>query len=302
MTMNNQITIFTNPTFGEIRTAGTAEEPMFCLADVCKVLELQVTPTKNRLNNPGVNSIKVGVQTGIKKDGTPAIQMTDMIFISEQNLYKVIMRSDKPQAEPFQDWVCGEVLPTIRKTGGYIAANAQMTDEEIMATALRIGEATIRKRDERIRQLEAEAKQKDILINDMRKGNDYLNTILQSNGTVTTTQIAQDYGMSAVALNRKLADMRVQHKVNGQWILYATHQAKGYVHSRTLNLTHRDGRPYTCMMTEWTQRGRLFLYNALKEVGVLPLIEREERKETTAHNPSEAGGYRQAERYQLVNS
>ena len=248
MTMNNQITIFTNPTFGEIRTAGTAEEPMFCLADVCKVLELQVTPTKNRLNNPGVNSIKVGVQTGIKKDGTPAIQMTDMIFISEQNLYKVIMRSDKPQAEPFQDWVCGEVLPTIRKTGGYIAANAQMTDEEIMATALRIGEATIRKRDERIRQLEAEAKQKDILINDMRKGNDYLNTILQSNGTVTTTQIAQDYGMSAVALNRKLADMRVQHKVNGQWILYATHQAKGYVHSRTLNLTHRDGRPYTCMM------------------------------------------------------
>lgn len=302
MTMNNQITIFTNPTFGEIRTAGTADEPMFCLADVCKALELQVTPTKNRLNNPGVNSIKVGVQTGIKKDGTPAIQMTDMIFINEQNLYKVIMRSDKPQAEPFQDWVCGEVLPTIRKTGGYIAAHAQMTDEEIMAAALRIGEATIRKRDERIRQLEAEAKQKDILINDMRKGNDYLNAILQSNGTVTTTQIAQDYGMSAMALNRKLAEMRVQHKVNGQWILYATHQAKGYVHSRTLNLTHRDGRPYTCMMTEWTQRGRLFLYDALKEVGVLPLIEREERKGATAHNPSEAGEHRQAERYQLVNS
>lgn len=292
MTMNNQITIFTNPTFGEIRTAGTAEEPMFCLADVCKVLELQVTPTKNRLNQKGVNSINTLTNGGRQS----------MLFINEQNLYKVIMRSDKPQAEPFQDWVCGEVLPTIRKTGGYIAANAQMTDEEIMATALRIGEATIRKRDERIRQLEAEAKQKDILINDMRKGNDYLNTILQSNGTVTTTQIAQDYGMSAVALNRKLADMRVQHKVNGQWILYATHQAKGYVHSRTLNLTHRDGRPYTCMMTEWTQRGRLFLYNALKEVGVLPLIEREERKETTAHNPSEAGGYRQAERYQLVNS
>lgn len=290
--MNNQITIFTNPTFGEIRTAGTADEPMFCLADVCKALELQVTPTKNRLNKKGVNSINTLTNGGKQS----------MIFISEQNLYKVIMRSDKPQAEPFQDWVCGEVLPTIRKTGGYIAAHAQMTDEEIMAAALRIGEATIRKRDERIRQLEAEAKQKDILINDMRKGNDYLNAILQSNGTVTTTQIAQDYGMSAVALNRKLAEMRVQHKVNGQWILYATHQAKGYVHSRTLNLTHRDGRPYTCMMTEWTQRGRLFLYDALKEVGVLPLIEREERKGAIAHNPSEAGEHRQAERYQLVNS
>lgn len=262
--METTITIFTNPTFGEIRTAGTADEPMFCLADVCKVLELQVTPTKNRLNEDGVNSIKVIDNLGRTQLAT---------FISEQNLYKVIMRSDKPQAEPFQDWVCGEVLPTIRKTGGYIATNARMTDEEIMATALRIGEATIRKRDERIRQLEAEAKQKDVLISDMRKGNDYLNTILQSNGTVTTTQIAQHYGMSAMALNRKLAEMRVQHKVNGQWILYATHQAKGYVHSRTLNLTHRDGRPYTCMVTEWTQRGRLFLYDALKEVGVLPVIE-----------------------------
>lgn len=95
---------------------------------------------------PGVDSIEVGVQTGTKKDGTPAIQKVDMIFISEQNLYKVIMRSDKPQAEPFQDWVCGEVLPTIRKTGGYIAASTRMTDEEIMAAVLRIGEATIRKR------------------------------------------------------------------------------------------------------------------------------------------------------------
>lgn len=280
--METTITIFTNPTFGEIRTAGTADEPMFCLADVCKVLELQVTPTKNRLNQKGVNSINTLTNGGRQS----------MIFINEQNLYKVIMRSDKPQAEPFQDWVCGEVLPTIRKTGGYIAANAQMTDEEIMATALRIGEATIRKRDERIRQLEAEAKQKDVLISDMRKGNDYLNTILQSNGTVTTTQIAQDYGMSAMALNRKLAEMRVQHKVNGQWILYATHQAKGYVHSRTLNLTHRDGRPYTCMVTEWTQRGRLFLYDALKEVGVLPVIER--GTEAASPNPSEGGGYRQA--------
>lgn len=288
--METTITIFTNPTFGEIRTAGTADEPMFCLADVCRVLELSnISETKRRLIKDGVSSIEVIDNLGRKQQAN---------FINEQNLYKVIMRSDKPQAEPFQDWVCGEVLPTIRKTGGYIAANAQMTDEEIMATALRIGEATIRKRDERIRQLEAEAKQKDVLISDMRKGNDYLNTILQSNGTVTTTQIAQDYGMSAMALNRKLAEMRVQHKVNGQWILYATHQAKGYVHSRTLNLTHRDGRPYTCMVTEWTQRGRLFLYDALKEVGVLPVIERG----TASPNPSEGGGYRQTERYQLVNS
>lgn len=115
----DEIQIFNSPIFGDIRTAGTAENPLFCLADVCRVLELQVTPTKNRLDPRGVNSIKVGVQTGIKKDGSPAVQDVDMIFVNEKNLYKVIMRSDKPQAEPFQDWVCGDVLPTLRKTGSY---------------------------------------------------------------------------------------------------------------------------------------------------------------------------------------
>ena len=117
--MENVI-IFESDKFGQIRTAGTSEEPLFCLKDVCRVLELQVTPTKNRLNPKGVNLIKVGVQTGIKSDGSSATQQINMLFINEQNLYKVIMRSDKPQAEAFQDWVCGEVLPSIRKNGAYM--------------------------------------------------------------------------------------------------------------------------------------------------------------------------------------
>ena len=117
--MENVI-IFESDKFGQIRTAGTSEEPLFCLKDVCRVLELQVTPTKNRLNPKGVNLIKVGVQTGVKSDGNPVTQQINMTFISEQNLYRVIMRSDKPQAEAFQDWVCGEVLPSIRKNGAYM--------------------------------------------------------------------------------------------------------------------------------------------------------------------------------------
>ena len=112
--------IFESDKFGQIRTAGTSEEPLFCLKDVCRVLELQVTPTKNRLNPKGVNLIKVGVQTGVKSDGNPVTQQINMTFISEQNRYRVIMRSDKPQAEAFQDWVCGEVLPSIRKNGAYM--------------------------------------------------------------------------------------------------------------------------------------------------------------------------------------
>ena len=103
--------IFENAEFGAIRTAGTAEEPLFCLADVCRVLELYVQNTKKRLKEDGVYSIPLTDSLGREQQA---------LFINEQNLYKVIMRSDKPQAEAFQDWVCGEVLPSIRKSGGYI--------------------------------------------------------------------------------------------------------------------------------------------------------------------------------------
>ena len=105
-----EIKLFENESFGSVRVTGTSENPMFCLTDICRVLDLQVTPTKNRLKQDGVSLIKVIDSLGREQEAT---------FINEQNLYKVIMRSDKPQAEPFQDWVCGEVLPSIRKTGAY---------------------------------------------------------------------------------------------------------------------------------------------------------------------------------------
>ena len=113
------IKIFENDRFGEVRVAGTSENPLFCLVDICKVLELQVTPTKNRLKQDGVSLIKGGSKT-TNQYGITTEQEVTLTFINEQNLYKVIMRSDKPQAEPFQDWVCGEVLPSIRKHGAYM--------------------------------------------------------------------------------------------------------------------------------------------------------------------------------------
>lgn len=96
------------------RTAGTAENPLFCLSDVCKVLDLQTSKVKTRLNERGVYSIPTPTYNQYG-----ALVEQEMTYVNEQNLYKVIMRSDKPQAEPFQDWVCGEVLPSIRKTGSY---------------------------------------------------------------------------------------------------------------------------------------------------------------------------------------
>lgn len=103
----------------------------------------------------------------------------------------------------------------------------------------------------------------------------YYNQILQSNATMTITQIAQDYGMSAIKLNLLLFEMKIQHKVRGQWILYGQFLHGGYVHSRAIDIIRSDGRHDVKYNTEWTTKGRIFLYEALKAKGILPLIEQE---------------------------
>ena len=145
------------------------------------------------------------------------------------------------------------------------------------------------KAEEEKQQLALENKQKDETIITISKANvelgnkitemlpkvSYYDRILQSNATMTITQIAQDYGMSAIAMNKELESMRIQHKERGQWILYAQFLKGGYVHSRAVDIIRRDGRHDVKYNTEWTTKGRLFLYEALKGKGILPLIEPE---------------------------
>lgn len=118
----------------------------------------------------------------------------------------------------------------------------------------------------------------------------YYDQILQSNATMTVTQIAQDYGMSAIKLNLLLSDMKIQHKMRGQWILYGQFLTGGYVHSRAVDIIRSDGRHDVKYNTEWTTKGRIFLYEALKAKGILPLIEQEctsKDKGTGRTEPSE---------------
>lgn len=118
----------------------------------------------------------------------------------------------------------------------------------------------------------------------------YYDQILQSNATMTVTQIAQDYGMSAIKLNLLLSDMKIQHKMRGQWILYGQFLTGGYVHSRAVDIVRSDGRHDVKYNTEWTTKGRIFLYEALKAKGILPLIEKDDTpsdKGTGGTEPSE---------------
>lgn len=117
----NELQIFNNEEFGEIRTVIKDNEPMFCLPDVCKALEIShVTDVKNRLKQDGVGTAEVIDSMRRKQNAT---------FINESNLYRVIFQSRKESAERFTDWVTAEVLPSIRKNGSYIAGHENVKNE-----------------------------------------------------------------------------------------------------------------------------------------------------------------------------
>lgn len=147
-----------------------------------------------------------------------------------------------------------------------LAADQQ---EQIEAQAKQIGE-----QQEAIRQSAQEVAALNGKVAEMKPKVSYYEKILASEATLTVTQIAQDYGMSAMAFNTALKEIGVQRKVNGQWVLYARHSKRGYVHSRSIDIVRHDGRHETKTCTEWTQEGRKFLYDTLKGCGILPLIER----------------------------
>lgn len=258
--MDNQLEIFKNEEFGEIRAKVINSQPYLCLADLCKILEIKnPRDCKTRLNGDGV----------VITDAIDTIGRRQQItFINESNLYKVIFQSRKQEAEKFTEWVTGEVLPSIRKNGGYIQGQEQLSDDELISRALLVANKKIAEREQLLNQKEAEIKV-------LKPKAKYYDLILQSPSTMTVTSIAKDYGMSGMTFNQLLHELGIQYKQSQQWFLFAKYQNQGYTHGKTTQFYRNDGRLDYKINTEWTQKGRLFLYEILKENGYVPLIERE---------------------------
>lgn len=269
----NNLQIFKSEEFGEIRTATIDGEPWFVGKDVATALGY--SNTRDAIKRHIAEEDK-----GVAKYDTLGGEQ-ELLTVNESGLYALIFGSKLGSAKRFKRWVTSEVLPSIRKNGGYIYNQSNMTPEQILAAGLKVAQEIIDKQNkemsslkDRCKFLGSENAEQQKVISELQPKADYLDMILKSKALVLTTQIAKDYGMSARSLNSILHNLGVQYKANNQWVLYAKYQACGYVHSKTYEFTHRDGTEDVKMQTEWTQKGRLFLYELLKKEGYIPIIER----------------------------
>ena len=280
--MNHQNQVFNHPQFGEICTVQQEEgKVLFKANDVARSLGYAEAAKAVRTHCKGVSVLDTPIEN---QYGTVVMQPTN--FISESDVYRLVMRSKLPEAEKFQDWVCEEVLPAIRKDGAYLSEKAlqrAVTDPEFF-----IGLANaIRKEKEQRLEIESCCTEQQLLIDrqketieELGKRSAYAETVLQNKDLVDITQIAQDYGLSGRRLNAILHEKRVQYKSGKQWILYAPYKGNGYVGSETSQL--ENGK--TVMRTRWTQKGRLFIHDLLKADGILPVHEIETEQTETSSN------------------
>lgn len=263
----NDIQIFKNEEFGEIRSLTIDSEPYFVGKDVADILGYGRPDNAIRLH--------VEAEDKLTHQISASGQARNMTIINESGLYSLILASKLPTAKKFKKWVTRDVLPAIRKTGGYIAGEEKLTEDELVLKAMTVLNKKVENLKAKNNLLQLENTQNRQMIGELKPKADYTDKILQSKNTVTVTAIAKDYGMSAIELNRILHDLKIQYKQSGQWFLYEKYQRCGYTHSKTTEYIRNDGSVGSNLNTEWTQKGRLFLYNKLKERGIIPLIERE---------------------------
>lgn len=240
----NEMQIFKNREFGTIRTISNEQgEALFCAKDVCDALGYKQTHKAVERH--------VDKGDGMKRPTPTASGIQTMLYINESGLYALILSSKLESARRFKHWVTSEVLPSIRKQGGYIVARPHESDEVILARALQIMQATLQRRDEQIAQLKPRA--------------DYADHVLDSISCFTVTQIGKELNMTGHDLNRLLCEMRIQYVQSGQHLLYADYARQGLAKNRSFEYHTSDGELRTKTYLVWTERGRDFIHRLINK-------------------------------------
>lgn len=246
--MSNQISVLkqTELCGQQFTVYGSMQEPLFFAQDVAVMLQLtNVSDMVQRVDEDERSKFNLGRQG-------------DGWFLTESGLYEVLMQSRKPIAKQFKKGVKA-ILKEIRKTGGYIATTQEDTPELIMARALQIAQATI---DRHKKQLE-QANERIALQGEQLKSQapkvDYYDKVLNSTSTMTTGQVAACFGMSAIALNKRLCAIGMQYKQSGMYFLKHPYSSYHLSDIRTYPYNKADGTVGTKQYLVWNERGKQFL-------------------------------------------
>lgn len=248
----NSPMVFSCEEFGEIRTLNIDGEPWFVGKDIA--VSLGYSNPQKAVRDHVFEEDRT-VNDSFTVNGTP------ITLINESGLYSLVLSSKLTSAKKFSRWVTAEVLPSLRKNGAYMTAETlhkAMSDPRELAKLL----TTLADERDKCEKLEKENAELSVKAN-------YCDIILMSKNSVPITQIAKDYGMSAVAFNKLLHELKIQFPVGKSWVLYSKYANKNYTQSQTYTISENRSVIHTC----WTQKGRLFLYDFLKERGILPMSE-----------------------------
>ena len=250
------ITLFENVQFGKVRVADVNNEPIFCLTDLCNSLQLTNSrKVKSQLDEDVTLSYPLETPGGTQ----------NATFVTEAGMYTVILRSDSPLAKPMQRWITGEVLPAIRKTGGYMISKEEDTEADIMARALLIAQSTMERQKQRLELLqnENELQKKELKASSHKV--EYFDNVLQSTSVYVADQIAKELGITAITLNKRLVSMGIIMRRNGQLVPTADYCGKGYTKSRTHVYTKNDGSQGSNCITVWTEKGREYILTLMRK-------------------------------------
>ena len=248
--MQQKIQIFKHEQFGEIRTMVDEKgEPWFVGKDVAE--KLGYSNTRDSLKK----HVDEDDKTTVAICDTGSNYKSQAVIINESGLYSLILASKLPQAKAFKRWVTAEVLPQIRKTGGYIPLKdkdgRELTDLEIMCRAMEIMQKSI--------------EQKEQLIADLQPKADYVDEVLDSVDCLTMTQVAKGLGMTVHDLTTRLLQDGVIYLQSGQYMLYAPFARRGLAATRTH--THHDlfGTVHTRTYLVWTEKGKKFIHELINK-------------------------------------